>query len=247
MKKKVVLITLGLAVLGIGTAAVLYFNGIFCPTGLSANGYPVRGIDVSEYQGEIDWNVISEQNVDFAFIKATEGSSYVDEYFNYNFNSAQKTDLKIGVYHFFSYDSAGQSQAEHFINTVPVFEEMLPPVADVEFYGDYSNNPPDKEAVVNELTDFLTLLEEHYGIKPVIYATEKSYKMFIEGSFDEYDLWIRNVLRSPKSSHGDNWLFWQYSDKGTMDGYNGEEKFIDLNVFNGSYEELELFCKGELN
>ena len=112
----------------------------------SGKEYPVRGVDVSAYQGEIDWDVLEKQEIDFAFVKATEGSSFVDRRFIQNYEEARKTDLRIGAYHFFSFDSSGKTQAENFIKNVPVDDEMLPPVVDFEFYGDKEknkyNNPP---------------------------------------------------------------------------------------------------------
>ena len=98
---------------------------------------PVHGVDVSHYQGEIDWPVLAGQNIQFAFVKATEGSIYTDETFEANWAGAQAAGLRVGAYHFFSYDSDGLSQAENYIATVPVLPGALPPVIDVEFYGDY--------------------------------------------------------------------------------------------------------------
>ena len=117
--------------------------------------YPVRGVDVSSYQGEIDWKTLSSQNLSFAFIKATEGSSFVDPCFDYNYEKAQKTDLRIGAYHFFSYDSSGEDQAENFISTVSKIDNMLPPVIDLEFYGDKEKNPPEQKAVREQLDRML--------------------------------------------------------------------------------------------
>ena len=103
---------------------VLVWNGIVLLNGYSADKYDIHGIDVSSYQGEIDWNVLSSQDISFVFIKATEGSSFVDKCFSYNFEEAKKTSLSVGAYHFFSYDSTGEKQAENFINTVVPFEGM---------------------------------------------------------------------------------------------------------------------------
>lgn len=89
----------------------MVYNGIIWFNNPSEEEFPVRGIDVSEYQGEIDWKTLSKQNIDFVFIKATEGSGYTDSCFVYNFDEAQKTDLRVGAYHFFSYDSEGAAQA----------------------------------------------------------------------------------------------------------------------------------------
>ena len=77
------------------------------------------GVDVSAFQGKIDWHILAGESISFAFIKATEGSGYVDDNFEDNWRKASQTDLKIGAYHFFSYDSSGLTQAENFIQTVP--------------------------------------------------------------------------------------------------------------------------------
>ena len=101
-----------------------------------------EGGDVSSYQGEIDWETLSSQNISFAFIKATEGSSLLDQYFLSHYEQAHKAGLRVGAYHFFSYDSPGETQADHFIASVERQEGMLPPVIDLEFYGDKEKNPP---------------------------------------------------------------------------------------------------------
>ena len=230
-KKPVIIGVCATFVTVVAVFGALVLNGKIMFNNPSEEEYPIRGVDVSEYQGKIDWKLLSEQGIDFAFIKATEGSSYVDEYFEYNFENSQKTDLKIGAYHFFSYDSSGKTQAENFINTVSIVENALPPVADVEFYGDKASNPPDKEIVQKELNDFLNTLENHYGKKPIIYATMKSYKLYIEGDYTEYDIWIRDVVKSPSLEKGEEWTFWQYIDKELLQGYSGEERLIDMNVF----------------
>lgn len=98
---------------------ILWYNGLIWPNTPSKKKYPVRGVDVSSYQGEIDWETLENQDIDFAFIKATEGSGYEDEYFQQNFQNASETGIRIGAYHFFSFDSSGITQAENFIKTVP--------------------------------------------------------------------------------------------------------------------------------
>lgn len=206
------------------------------------SGYEKRGVDVSHYQGEIDWRQIEDQGIDFAFIKATEGSSHVDERFAANWQAAAETGLSVGAYHFFSFDSSGQTQAEWYIQTVGMLEGRLAPAVDVEYYGDKEANPPEKEGVVRELQSFLYVLEEYYQIKPVIYTTYKVYRRYIENEFEEYPLWLRNVYYSPDLDMKGEWLFWQYSDKAALEGYEGTEKYIDFNVFGGTEDEWkELF------
>lgn len=238
IKKKrigIVIICLVLAILLI--VVFLWQQGIFIPNRSAIAKYPIKGIDVSSYQGEIDWQEMQKQQVNFAFIKATEGSYYVDQQFQRNYEEAGKTKIKIGAYHFFSYDSSGEKQAENFIKTVTNDKEMLPPVVDIEFYGEKEKNLPDKEKTKQELQTLLTKLEEHYQKSPIIYTTEKAYHLYIQNDFEEYPIWIRNVFTKPYLKDNRNWTFWQYTDKGQLEGYNGEEKFIDLNVFYGSEEE----------
>lgn len=221
-----------------GLTALLVWNGWILLNNPSRKTYPVRGVDVSRYQGEIDWKVLSGQGIDFAYIKATEGSSHIDEKYAYNWEEAGKTSLYRGAYHFFSFDSPGQSQLQHFIGCVKASENMLPPVVDVEFYGDKKVHPPDPETVETELSAMLTGLEEHYKMTPIIYATEESWNLYIKGRFEAYPLWIRNVVSKPDTG-GSPWLIWQYSNRKRMKGFLGDEKFIDINVFNESRSQWE--------
>lgn len=218
--------------------ALLVWNGSIVPNQWFAAGYPVRGVDVSSYQGVIDWETLSAQDISFAFIKATEGSSFVDDYFAYNYSEARKTGLRVGAYHFFSYDSEGNTQAEHFIETVEKTEGMLPPVIDLEFYGDKRQNPPPQADVRRELDAFIEKVTEYYGMKPIIYATERSYSLYLDGAYEDCDIWIRNVYLPPRLPDGRDWTFWQYTDKGYLEGYQGEEMYIDLNVFRDTEEDF---------
>lgn len=225
-------------------AALLFWYGVLQLNGCAVQEHPVRGVDVSSYQGTIDWAVLSEQGIQFAFIKATEGSSSVDPRFKQNFTGAQRTDLRVGCYHFFSYDSGGTAQAENFIRTVPAVANMLPPVIDVEFYGDKEKNLPEKSKTQRELRVMIDLLRAYYGKKPILYATEKSYRLYIAGEFRDCDIWIRNVFSKPSLEDKRSWTFWQYSDRARLDGYTGKERFIDMNVFAGSQEELDAYAMG---
>ena len=246
MKKKltVSLIIFGIFIFGVLSAIALYhmvWNGVILLNNPSKLKYPVRGVDVSHYQGDIDWEILSLEDIDFAFIKATEGSSFVDDRFAYNFSEAQKCDIAVGAYHFFSFSSSGVTQAENFINTVSPYEGMLPPVIDLEFYGEFAENPLPKDEVDKELRSMLDALEEHYGMKPIIYATEDSYKLYLANDYAEYDIWIRNVKTKAKMSDGRQWTFWQYTNREQLNGYNGDEKFIDMNVYYGSEEDFAAY------
>ena len=206
---------------GIGLG-LLYFQ---IPTRLIAKGYPVQGIDVSHYQGQIDWQQMKAQGIDFAYIKATEGSSYVDECYERNMTDAENAGIAVGAYHFFSFDSPGATQAEHFIQTVGE-DGTLIPVVDAEYYGNKRKNPPEAEAVRRELTELLQILEAQYGCKPMIYSTQPFYQRFLKGYFEDYPLWIRGVYLPPAQE----WAVWQYSDLLQPDGVSGDEKYVDGDV-----------------
>ena len=232
-KKKLIFIIVPIAILIPVIMALLYYYGIIHINNPSKRKYPVRGVDVSAYQGEVDWQVLSSQKIDFAYIKATEGSSFTDERFEYNWANASKTDLKIGAYHFFSFESSGENQANHFIDTVTAIDDMLPPVIDVEYYGRFASaDDIDVSKVRKELRDMVDCLSDAYGIKPVIYVSQETYESIVRGNFDDCDLWYRSVyFKVPRDVE---WTFWQYSNRHRLKGYLGKERYIDMNVFNGS-------------
>ena len=236
-----ILLTCALVLLAGATFAAMVYHGVILLNHPSPRRYPVRGVDVSHYQGEIDWQTLAGEGIHFAFIKATEGSSYADPCFAYNFAEARKTNLAVGAYHFFSFDSPGKTQAENFIRTVPSFVGMLPPVIDLEFYGGHDLNPPPCAEVAKELRTLLALLEEHYGVRPILYATEDSYAQYLAYEFAPYDIWIRNVMTSPTLTDGRAWTFWQFTNRESLNGYCGEEKFIDVNVFAGTAAEFAAY------
>lgn len=200
--------------------------------------WPVFGVDVSSYQGDIQWPILAEQGVDFAFIKATEGSGMQDRYFAQNWAGAQGAGIRVGAYHFFSYDSPGESQAENFIAQVPVTEGALPPVVDLEFYGSYLREPKEAGEVVPILDTLLERLEAAYGVKPILYVTYRSYRLYVRDRYDDYPLWVSSPMVAPLVT---DWSFWQYSHSAELAGYRGSEGRIDLNVFQGTRAEFEEF------
>ncbi len=219
-------------------AGVLHFN---YPT---REDFPVRGVDVSVYQGEIDWPLLAGQGVDFAFIKATEGSGMQDSRFADNWAGVRRTHLRAGAYHFFSYDSPGESQAANFIRTVPVTPGALPPVVDVEFYGKRIRDPATREETDAILQPMLAALEAHYGQKPILYATYKAYMLYLKDAYPDNPIWIRDVYRYPRLPDRREWTFWQYTARMRLPGYKGPERFIDMNAFNGTLAEFEAFASG---
>ena len=201
--------------------------------------WEVFGVDVSAYQGNVDWAVLAEQGVDFAFLKATEGSLLQDRQFAANWAGAAEAGVRAGAYHFLSYDSPGDTQADNFIAVVPVTEGALPPVVDIEFYGEYLEEPPEKEHVRSILDPLLERLEEHYGVKPILYVTYRSYYRYIAGGgYGDYPIWCSSPTIFPLVA---GWDFWQYSHSARLPGYDGDQDRIDLNIFRGSRADFARF------
>lgn len=194
----------------------------------------VVGVDISHYQGNVDFDKMERDNIQFVFIKATEGAKYKDDMFEINMDRAEKSNIYIGCYHFFSAKSSGKKQVNNYIKTVGDLTGKLLPVVDVEVYesddGTYN--------IVDELKEYINCVEKYYGVKPIIYTTIKNYNKYIKADFEECPLWIRSVY-FPANFITKEWTFWQYSDTETKEYYQGEEECIDMNVFDGSLEDLK--------
>lgn len=226
-------------VIGLMCVIKLYQQGKIHINNPNLNQYPIIGVDVSNHQGEIDWDVLADQGIGFAFIKSTEGSTYVDKHFYDNWENAYRTGLRIGAYHFFSFDSPGKTQAELFCSTVKQVDNMLPPVVDVEYYGKYqSKKDLDIPKIKKELRVLVDILEEHYGMKPIIYCG-LLYDSVIKEDFKDCDLWYAQVYMPLFNKKDVD--FWQYSNNHILQGYSGAEKFIDMNMFMGSKEEFDIY------
>ena len=158
-------------------SAILILTKTVCINKLFVSSSDIMGVDVWEYQDRIDMRKLSEENVSFVYIKATEGSSYQDARFQENWKNAHDCGLPAGAYHFFSFDSSGQTQAQNYIDTVGKLKGDLIPVVDFEYYGDKEKNPPDKEKVLSELHTLLDILEKEYGVKPMIYTLKNHMRL----------------------------------------------------------------------
>lgn len=199
--------------------------GIDIPTQFS-----IHGIDVSKYQDIIDWESVRAMEVGgvkigFAFIKATEGIGNKDSQFNRNWKRSKDAGLPRGAYHFFIASKNGKLQAENFIDKVELEQGDLPPVLDVEqAYG------VSKERLRERVREFLATVENHYGVKPVIYTNVDFYKQYLDEGFEDYPLWVAHYLQKERPRIYRPWTFWQHSETGRV---NGIYSRVDFNVFNG--------------
>ena len=234
-----VLVLIFLIVFGLAKKKVIFINNWFVHENSST-----IGVDISAYQANVDMAKLKEQNIRFIYIKASEGSSHQDERFAVNWKNAQEAGLPAGAYHFFSYDTPGKTQAENFIRMVGSdLTGRLLPVVDVEYYGDKEENPPEKEDVVRELTDFSEALEAQYGVKPMIYTRSDLYEKYLADSFADYKIWMSSLYTPLKWNYKGDWYIWQYLNRGTLEGYSGGEKYIDLNILNKEKSLDDLIVK----
>jgi lysozyme len=186
--------------------------------------YPIRGIDVSRHQGNIEWNRVAKDDVSFAYIKATEADNFKDKQFSINWMKAQKANINVGAYHFYSLAYPGEIQAINFISTVPTTTKQLPPVVDLEYVGN-SKKRPSKIELQSELNKYLEIISNTYNQKPILYTTYEFYEDYLYPEFKDQRIWIRDVISKPNKDI--NWVIWQYSPRGSVDGING---YVDLNV-----------------
>lgn len=203
-------------------------------------GYEIHGIDVSRYQQVIAWEEVQAMQVEgmrisFAIIKATEGISSLDPHFGRNWRKAKAAGLVRGAYHFFIASRDGAVQARHFIRRVELEPGDLPPVLDVEQLNGVS--PP---TLRREAMKWLSIVEKHYGVKPIIYTNVDFYKRNLGDGFDSFPLWVAHYYESRRPRIGRSWIFWQHNDAGRV---NGIRAAVDFNVFRGdslAFEALRI-------
>jgi lysozyme len=196
----------------------------------------VHGVDISRWQGDIDWARLRTQGANFAYIKATDGGDHLDPMFKTNWRKAREAGVRRGAYHFFYWCRTAGEQADWFIRNVPREANALPPVIDVEWNGESAcKQRISRERVLEKIRVFADKLERYYDKRPIIYTAPDFYRDNLQGELLEYPFWLRSVAAHPSDLYpGRKWLFWQYSGSGLTDAVRGK---IDLNVFHGSGDE----------
>lgn len=210
--------------------AVLIYDGRIRFNYPDKDEFPVWGIDISHHQGEINWDKLKEEDIDFVIIKATEGGDYTDPRFKDNWSNSKAQGYKTGAYHFYRLCKNGKEQAQNFIEVVPGNADDLPPAIDLEFGGNCKTEKS-KEQIINEINDFLSILKAHYTKTPIIYVTKEFYDEFMIGELTEYPIWIRDIFWRPRLPDGRDWLIWQFANRGHLKGI---DTYVDLNVLNGN-------------
>lgn len=208
-----------------------------------ARKLPVKGIDVSIWQGDIDWARVRAAGIEFAYLKATEGGDHLDQNFRNHWQGAKRAGLLRGAYHFIYWCRPAHEQALWFMLHVPADPDALPPVLDLEWNAHSptcAKRLPPKEA--REMIDvLLAAMETHTGKKPIIYTDTVFHADVLEGRYKDYQFWLRSVAAPPKKIFRKRpWLLWQYTTTGRVPGIKGD---VDLNAFYGSKRKWRKYLK----
>jgi lysozyme len=209
----------------------------------SAHALPIQGIDVSYWQGDIDWQKVRDAGVSFTYIKATEGGDRVDPKFIENWEGAKRAGVARGAYHFIYWCRPANEQALWFKLNVPADPDALPPVLDLE-WNSHSKTCPGKVARDTALAKIKVLLDAmqaHTGKRPIIYTDPVFHREVLQGEFPEYHFWLRSVAASPERLYGERpYAFWQFTTTGKVPGVEGK---VDRNSFNGTQQDWESVLK----
>ena len=189
----------------------------------------VWGVDLSHHQANVNWIKLVKSKPHFVFCKATEGNSHKDTKYSYYSAQARKNNIKMGAYHFFSFNSPGKLQAKYFIRHAKLQKGDLPYVLDAE----YKPKMPNRKVVTRELLSFLETVENQTGVRPIIYCEKEFYGNYLKTQLKKtYLLWLCDFYRKPNIAYS----FWQKTDNFKVQGISGS---VDFNVFNGNKKQLE--------
>jgi len=192
----------------------------------------ITGIDVSKYQGSIDFNLVKSSGFDFILIRATEGNTIQDDDYKLHYETAKSLGLVVGAYHFYETNDKPIDQFHNFIAVAVLTRGDLAPVVDIE-----KLHKNDQLELAENLKDFLDLLEQHYAAKPIVYtglnfANKHLYEL---GS---YPLWLAEYqvedITLPQG--WTDWAFWQWSQSSKTPGIDSD---VDENVFNGGVNKFK--------
>lgn len=217
----------------------------------------IEGIDVSHWQGVINWPAVAATEAEFVFIKATDSEHINDIRFRVNGPGATAAGLTVGVYHYatpHAYDRAGATnlayddavaEAQWFVDRAGGYMQPgnLPPVLDIE-----DNEHLGKAVLTAWAKDFLDHVELLTGVRPIVYANTYWASTFLEANDLDTDLWIANwgVSSNPPTGSWDDFEFWQYTDSGSLGGLDP----LDRNRFYGTPDDLAAYTiqlMGDMN
>ncbi len=193
----------------------------------------LTGIDVSHFQGHVDWMAVKAAGCAFAFAKATEGAGITDPFIATNWAGMKAAGLLRGAYHFYRAEQDAAQQAAHFLSNVQFETGDLPPVLDIEV-----NDGVTGEALVGGVQTWLDAVEPVAGATPIIYTNTPFWNAHFNDQFSQYPLWIAHYGPAPQPLpvSWTVWTFWQYSQSLTIAGVGGA---ADHDYFNGPLTQLQ--------
>lgn len=188
-----------------------------------------EGIDVSRYQGDIDWErVANEAAVSYAYIKATEGAQLVDPYYWSNITAARQAGLSVGSYHFYRAKVSPEVQLANMTSTVRKEDQDLVPIVDIE-----TTNGVGRLQFVADLRDFIERVTAYYGRKPLLYTYQNFYNKYLVGEFPGYQWMIAKYQSEPPILDDDtDYMMWQYTQTGRIPGIRGN---VDCSCLMGNH------------
>lgn len=199
----------------------------------------VSGVDVSHFQGDVNWGKVKQDGVLFAYTKATQGAHYTDPMYTTNWKNMASNGMYKGAYHFYVYDDNALDQANHFLKTVTYSKGDLPPVLDLEEGG--VDGHADVATYHKDVLLWLNTVEKALGVKPIIYTNFDFGNTYLNlPEFGKYNLWLAEYTKEkpevPKAWQAKGWLIWQHSQTGEIEGIKGS---VDCNKFNGDFQKLK--------
>lgn len=198
----------------------------------------VHGIDVSHYQGTIDWKEVSRQgDVGYVYLKASEGGNNQDSHYARNVREARKHGLRVGSYHFFRANVSPKEQLRNFMNVVDIRQQDLIPIIDVE-----TTNRVSAHTFHARLKELLKLVSKEFGCKPIIYTGRNFYnKNFVRQGYDDYPFMIAQYSEpEPVLNDGRDYIIWQYSASSTVRGIRGN---VDRSRFVGQHGMSDILLR----
>ena len=224
----------------IGGILALFINFVFADDNresyLFGHSKYIFGIDISHYQGNINWNKLQKSHhpIKYIFIRSTMGDDGVDSRFKRNWKNAKKYGYIRGAYHYYRPNENSTKQFNNFSKNTVLEKGDFIPILDVEEPSKFG-----KKNLQAGVLNWLKLAEAKYGVKPMIYSGRTFYENQLKGVIDKsYPIWIASYSGKRKVKHI-NWKFHQFTERVKVKGIRGR---VDGNDFQGSFSDLGKMC-----
>ena len=191
----------------------------------------LQGIDISHYDGRVDFELVGQSNVHFVYMKATQGTTYIDPTYQGRVSALKGSELLHGAYHFYEPDKDAIAQATHFLEQVKISKHTLPPMLDVEITQQTS-----PEDIKKGVKLWLEHVYKALKCQPILYSYGSFWEENLGDEFNDYPFWLADYATKPNvPAQLKNWRIWQYTDQGQISGI---EHKVDRNIL----IEKELTC-----